>query len=155
MCAKSLQSCLTFVTLWTVALQPPLSMGFSRQEYWSGLPFPPPGESSWPRDRNCVSYVSCIGRWVLYHERHLKYKTQDCARDALVKNPLASAGDLGSILGLGRFHMLWSNRAPALQLRSLSAATAEANEARTTLCTKRSHWDVILHPQHVVLTHGS
>ena len=28
---------------WTVTLQAPLSMGFSRQEYWSGLPFPPPG----------------------------------------------------------------------------------------------------------------
>ena len=34
---------LLFATLWTVALQGPLSMGFSRQEYWSGLPFPPPG----------------------------------------------------------------------------------------------------------------
>ena len=33
-----------FVTLWTVARQAPLSMGFSRQEYWSGLPFPPPGD---------------------------------------------------------------------------------------------------------------
>ena len=33
-----------FVTLWTVAHQAPLSMGFSRQEYWSGLPFPPPGD---------------------------------------------------------------------------------------------------------------
>ena len=32
-----------FVILWTVAHQAPLSMGFSRQEYWSGLPFPPPG----------------------------------------------------------------------------------------------------------------
>ena len=31
------------VTLWTVALQTPLSMGFSRQECWSGLPCPPPG----------------------------------------------------------------------------------------------------------------
>ena len=31
-----------FVTPWTVACQAPLSMGFSRQEYWSGLPFPPP-----------------------------------------------------------------------------------------------------------------
>ena len=29
-----------FGTLWTVALQAPLSMGFSREEYWSGLPFP-------------------------------------------------------------------------------------------------------------------
>ena len=34
----------TFVTLWTVAHQAPLSIGFSRQECWSGLPFPPPGD---------------------------------------------------------------------------------------------------------------
>ena len=35
-----------FATLWTVAHQVPLSMGFVRQEYWSGLPFPPPGDLS-------------------------------------------------------------------------------------------------------------
>ena len=33
-----------FVTPWTVAYQAPLFMGFSRQEYWSGLPFPSPGD---------------------------------------------------------------------------------------------------------------
>ena len=33
-----------FVTLWTAAHQAPLSMGFSRQEYWNGLPCPPPGD---------------------------------------------------------------------------------------------------------------
>ena len=33
-----------FVTTWTVAHQAPLSMKFSRQEYWSGLPFPPLGD---------------------------------------------------------------------------------------------------------------
>ena len=33
-----------FATPWTVARQAPLSMGFSRQEYWSGLPCPPPGD---------------------------------------------------------------------------------------------------------------
>ena len=33
-----------FTTLWTVAHQAPLSMGFSRQDYWSGLPFPSPGD---------------------------------------------------------------------------------------------------------------
>ena len=38
------KSCLTLVTLWTVASQAPLTMGFSRQEYWSGLPFPSPGD---------------------------------------------------------------------------------------------------------------
>ena len=33
-----------FATLWTVYNQAPLSMGFSRQEYWSGLPLSPPGD---------------------------------------------------------------------------------------------------------------
>ena len=36
--------CPTLVTLWTVAHQTPLSMGFPGQEYWSGLPFPSPGD---------------------------------------------------------------------------------------------------------------
>ena len=38
-----------FATLWSVAHQPPLSMGFSRQESWSGLPCPPPGDLPNPR----------------------------------------------------------------------------------------------------------
>ena len=44
-CACSITSVVSqlFVTLWTVAPQAPLSMRFSRQEYWSGLPRPPPG----------------------------------------------------------------------------------------------------------------
>ena len=36
--------CPTLATPWTVACQATLSMGFSRQEYWSGLPFPSPGD---------------------------------------------------------------------------------------------------------------
>ena len=48
------------VALWTIAHQAPLSKGFSRQEYWSRLPFPPPG------DQTPVSYSSCIGRQVLF-----------------------------------------------------------------------------------------
>ena len=38
------KSYLTLTTPWTVAHQAPLSMGFSRQEHWSGLPFPSPGD---------------------------------------------------------------------------------------------------------------
>ena len=38
------KSCLTLVTPWTIICQPPLSMEFTRQEYWSGLPFPSPGD---------------------------------------------------------------------------------------------------------------
>ena len=41
---KSLSCVYVFETPWTVAYQAPPSMGFSRQEYWSGLPFPSPGD---------------------------------------------------------------------------------------------------------------
>ena len=49
----------SFATPWTVACQAPLSMRFPRQECWSGLPFPSPGESSQTRD---WTHVSCIAR---------------------------------------------------------------------------------------------
>ena len=41
---KSLSRVQLFATPWTVAHQAPPSMEFTRQEYWSGLPFPPPGD---------------------------------------------------------------------------------------------------------------
>ena len=41
---KSLSHVQLFATPWTVAHQTPPAMGFSRQEYWSGLPFPSPGD---------------------------------------------------------------------------------------------------------------
>ena len=41
---KSLSRVQLFATPWTVACQAPPSLGFSRQEYWSGLPFPSPGD---------------------------------------------------------------------------------------------------------------
>ena len=43
-CAQSLSCVWLLVTTWTVACQAPRSMGFSRQKFWSGLPFPPPGD---------------------------------------------------------------------------------------------------------------
>ena len=48
---------LLFVIPWTVAHQAPLSMEFSMQEYWSGLPFPTPGDLSEPGTES-VSLVS-------------------------------------------------------------------------------------------------
>ena len=42
-CAQPLSRVWLFVALWTVVRQAPLCMGFSRQKYWNGLPFPPPG----------------------------------------------------------------------------------------------------------------
>ena len=68
-----------FVTLWTVARQAPLSKGFSRQECWSGLPFPPPGHLPDPRVKPPLC-VYCIGRQILYHQRH---PGSPCLRDFL------------------------------------------------------------------------
>ena len=54
---KSLSRVRLLVTPWTVAHQAPLSMGFSRQEYWIGLSFPSPGDLS-NRDRTQVSRIA-------------------------------------------------------------------------------------------------
>ena len=63
-CAKSLSHVWLFVTLWTIACQVPLSMGFSRQEYWSGLPCPPPGDLPHPGIEPASLHLH--GRRVLY-----------------------------------------------------------------------------------------
>ena len=68
-------SCFSHVQLFvmqrTVTHQVPPSMGFSRQEYWSGLLKCPEVSfsrgSSLPRDRTRISYISCIDRLFLYH----------------------------------------------------------------------------------------
>ena len=67
-----------FVTPWTVANQAPLSMEFSRQEYWTGMPFPSPGDLPDPEIKpaslaSCISYIS---RQVLYHLRLLSESSQ-------------------------------------------------------------------------------
>ena len=49
-----------FATPWTITQQAPLSMGFSRQEYWSGLPFPPPGDLPNPRIKTASSVAPAL-----------------------------------------------------------------------------------------------
>ena len=61
----------SFVAPQTVACLAPLSMGFSRQEYWSGLPCPPLGACPDPGMEPVSLKVTCIGRQVLYHEHQL------------------------------------------------------------------------------------
>ena len=68
---QSLSRVQLFATPWTAACQAPLSIGFSREEYWSGMPCPPPGGLPDPGPTH-VSYVSCIDRWALYHQCHLE-----------------------------------------------------------------------------------
>ena len=60
MCIKLLNHARLFVALWTVARQAPLSMGFSRQEHWSGLPCPPPGDRPEP---GMEPHLLCLLHW--------------------------------------------------------------------------------------------
>ena len=64
MCAQLFGRVQLFATPWTEAPQAALSMGFPRQEYWSGLPFPPPGDLP---DAGIKLTSPCIGKWILYH----------------------------------------------------------------------------------------
>ena len=64
------KSCLTLAPLWTVACQAPLSMGFSRQEHWSGLPFPSLGIPG--------TYVSCLAGGFFTIEPLGKSSIVDC-----------------------------------------------------------------------------
>ena len=65
--SSSFFSRLVFVTPWTVAQQAPLSMGFPGQEYWSGLPFPSPGDLPIPGIKPVpLSSLALAGK-ILYH----------------------------------------------------------------------------------------
>ena len=64
---KSLSRVRLFVTPWTVAYHTPLSMGFSRQEYWSGLLFPSPEDLPNPGIKPASPALAGVGRWILYH----------------------------------------------------------------------------------------
>ena len=68
---QSLSHVWFFGTAWTVARQSLLSMGFFRQEYWSGLPFPHPGDLPKPGIALAFPASSCIGRRILLPPSHL------------------------------------------------------------------------------------
>ena len=68
------------VTLWTAPHQAPLCMGFSRQEYWTGLSFPSPGDL--PNQGSNLGLQHC--RRILYRLRHHTFQTQALVRGLLM-----------------------------------------------------------------------
>ena len=64
---------MTLGTPWAVACQAPLAVGFPKQEYWSGLPFPSLGESSRSRDWTVLLH----SRWILYRSLLSFHKRED------------------------------------------------------------------------------
>ena len=108
--------CTTLLTLWTVAHQAPLSMGFSRQEYWSGLLCCPPGDLPNPGTQPlspALQAVSCIagGFFTGWATRAAHVCVCVCVKlrasqvALVVKNPPVNARelrDMGSVSGWGR-----------------------------------------------------
>ena len=68
--------CLTLVTPWTIACQAPLSIGFSRQEYWSELPFPSPEDLPDPGIEPRFLHCRQILYQMNYEESLKNYKSQ-------------------------------------------------------------------------------
>ena len=103
MCALSHFSCVRlFAILWTIVGQAPLSMGFSRQEYWSGLPCPPPGDLPNPRIEPASLMSPALAGGFLRHLGIPKEpKSHDWKQRCSIKNGLGSlrARHLG-----GAFH---------------------------------------------------
>ena len=114
-----------FATLWTLACQAPLSMGFSRQEYWSGLPCPPLGDlsNSWIEPRSPTLFMDylpaepqgkpknigvgspsplCTLLGPLSHPGLLIILPQGFPDSSVGKESAYNAGDPGSIPGSGR-----------------------------------------------------
>ena len=69
-------------TPWTVARQPPLSMGLSRQEYWTGLPFPSPGDLLDSLD-GCYIYLEVLNHSA--HRKGLEMRTNPAAVSTLMQ----------------------------------------------------------------------
>ena len=107
-CTCMLSHVWLFVTPWTVAHQVPLSVEFSRQEYWSRLPFPSPGDL--PNSEVACPCISCIGRWVFNH-----WATMDAAFWALK----GSKNMWELVRGRERTKMLCPTRSKLFQLESL------------------------------------
>ena len=76
--ALSLGHVQLFAIPWTLAHQAPLSLEFSRQEYWSSLPFPSPGDLPNPGIQPSSLTVSCIGRRILYHCATWEWNMEIC-----------------------------------------------------------------------------
>ena len=95
-------------TLWTIACQAPLSMGFSRQECWSGSPCPPPRDLSNPKIEPVpLTSPALAGK---FFSTRISRKPSGNLNDYVLlsdssdsKESACNAGDLGSIPGAGRF----------------------------------------------------
>ena len=112
---------------WTVARQVPLSMGFSRQEYWSGLPFPTTGDLPEPLDWTHISYIA--GRFFMTQPSVKSH----CSSISLVKSSLNT---LTSVWFVYLWHWWWQNVLLSLRRGDILKLKAEKNRCSLLLKSK-------------------
>ena len=114
--ALGAQSYLTVCDSCAVARQGPLSMGFSRQEYWIWLPFPPPGDRPHPGIK-AVSLVSSTpaGGWILYYKHHLWRRQWHPLQSSRLQNPRDRGAWWAAVHGVARVGHDWSDLQPQQQ----------------------------------------
>ena len=144
---KPLSPVRLFATPWTVAHQAPPSKEFSRQEYWSALPFPSPGdlpdpgiEPGSPSSRRHFAVWGtreALTKWsmsererLIPYDFHCQPKTWYMGFPAgpVVKNTPWNAGDTGLSPTPGRSHMLWGNKTRVPHLLKPTLPTAYASQ---------------------------
>ena len=91
-----------FATLWTVTLQAPLSVGILQARTLEWVAMLSSRGSSRSRDQTCISYISCIGRWVLYNWSHPYIPTPKSGTVAPWLTELPTGEDSGKEIGAGR-----------------------------------------------------
>ena len=97
-----LHSCIQlFMILWTIAHQDPLSMEFSRQEYWSGLPFPFLGDLPDSGIKPAISRISCIGRQILLSLGHLGMEKAMATHSSTLAWKIPWAEEPGGLQSMG------------------------------------------------------
>ena len=130
-CAQWLGCVWLFVTLWTGARQATLSKRFSRQENWSGLPFPPPGDITWPR--YLITYPTSVWQADCLPLCHLGSSSSSCCSVTQSCPTLWYSMDCSTLgfpvhhqlpelaqthvhLAIQPSHPLWSHSTPAFNL---------------------------------------
>ena len=110
-CSQSLSHVWLFATPWTVALQVPLSIEFSRQEYWSGLPFPSPNIID-TNTLSCIWFINIFSpsldclltflivsleaqKFFIFYEVQFLFSVIACAFGVISNNPLPDSKSCG------------------------------------------------------------
>ena len=118
---QSLSRVRTFVTPWTVTCQAPLSVGFSRQEYWSGLPCPPPGDLPNPGTETMSHMSAALAGGFL---------TTGATWEApVVSRPLHMSQEMSVWPGIEIFHHQGISDVPGQRPKVLSPSHCHLNSA--------------------------